>query len=76
MRKIRALAAIILFVFAGQANAWNEKGHLVVCRLARLQMTDAQRAQVTAILKKLPHYDAYLTKGKPASTGKIPCKTR
>lgn len=42
-----------------------QKCHLVIWRLAWLQMTDEQRAAVTAILKKHPHYEPYLTKSKP-----------
>ena len=63
MRKILAVLAIVFL--AGPANAWNEKGHYVVCRLAWLQMNDQQRAAVTEILKKHPHYTEYLTKAKP-----------
>jgi hypothetical protein len=63
MRKILAILAIVFL--AGPANAWNEKGHYVVCRLAWLQMNEQQRAAVTEILKKHPHYTEYLTKAKP-----------
>jgi hypothetical protein len=65
MNKI--LAFVLVILLATPAFAWNEKGHLVVCRLAWRQLTDEQRAQVTAILKKHPHYEEYLTKGKPES---------
>ncbi|HEV8061372.1 MAG TPA: S1/P1 nuclease [Gemmataceae bacterium] len=61
----RLLATALLLLRTSQAFAWNEKGHLVICRLAWRQLTDEQRAQVTAILKKHPHYEEYLTKGKP-----------
>ncbi len=61
----RILAIVLLVLSAGPVNAWSEKGHYVVCRLAWLQMNDQQRAAVTAILKRHPHYDAYLTKSKP-----------
>jgi len=63
MRKI--LSVLVVLFFTGPALAWNEKGHYVVCRLAWLQMTDQQRAKVTEILKKHPHYTEYLTKSKP-----------
>src|ERR1700722_20366274 len=63
MRKIFAVLAILFL--AGPANAWNFKGHYVVCRLAWLQMNDAQREAVTAILKKHPPYSEYLVKEKP-----------
>jgi hypothetical protein len=61
MRKLLA-AVLALLVFGGSTHAWNEKGQYVVCRLAWLQMTEQQRAALTAILNKHPHYDAYLTK--------------
>jgi hypothetical protein len=61
----KAILAATLFLMASPAFAWNEKGHYVVCRLAWLQMTDAQRAAVTAILKKHPHYSDYLAKNRP-----------
>jgi hypothetical protein len=64
MRKFLAAVAFSL-AFASPAAAWSEKGHYVDCRLAWLQMTEPQRAAMTAILKKHPHYDAYLTKQKP-----------
>jgi hypothetical protein len=63
MRKVLAVAFLMLT--SSPAYCWNEHGHYVVCRLAWLQMTEQQRTAVTAILKKHPHYDAYLTKQKP-----------
>ena len=63
MRKLLAIA--LLMFFASSALARSEKGHYVVCRLAWLQMTDQQRARVTEIRKKHPHYTEYLTKSKP-----------
>jgi hypothetical protein len=65
MRRAIGLATLAAVIFTCQANAWNEKGHYVVCRLAWLQMNDQQRAAVTEILKKHPHYDEYLAKKKP-----------
>lgn len=60
MRKL--LAFVLLLLLASEASACNEKGHYVVCRLAWLQMTEAQRDKLTSILQKHPHYDEYLTK--------------
>ena len=40
MRKLLAIA--LLMLMASPAFAWNEKGHLVVCRLAWRQLTDQQ----------------------------------
>jgi hypothetical protein len=58
MRK--SLALVVLIAMAGPALAWNEKGHMVAARLAWRQLTDDQRAKVSAILKKHPHYEQYL----------------
>jgi S1/P1 Nuclease len=63
MRKFLALA--LLIILATPAFAWNEKGHMVVARLAWRQLTDKQRDQVLGILKKHPHYDEYLAAKKP-----------
>jgi hypothetical protein len=68
--KIARIALLLVIVLASPAFAWSEKGHLVVCRLAWRQLTDEQRAQVTAILKKHPHYEEYLSKGKPEGFSK------
>jgi len=63
MRKVIAL--VFLVVIATPAFAWNDKGHMVVARLAWRQLTDKQRDQVIAILKKHPHYEEFLAAKKP-----------
>jgi hypothetical protein len=63
MKKLLAFA--LVFAAAPPAFAWNEKGHLVTARLAWRQLTEEQRAKVIAVLKKHPHYEEYLTAGKP-----------
>jgi hypothetical protein len=63
MKKLLALA--VALAVSAPAPAWNEKGHLVTARLAWRQLTDAQRAQVSAVLKKHPHYEEYLIARKP-----------
>jgi hypothetical protein len=75
MRKLLA-AVLALFVFSGPAHAWNFKGHFVVCRLAWLQMTDQQRAAVTAILKKHPHYDEFLAAKCPDCLSEMALRCR
>jgi hypothetical protein len=64
VRTALLITVLTFSVVASPAQAWNEKGHYVVCRLAWLQMNEQQRAAVTEILKKHPHYDEYLIKGK------------
>jgi hypothetical protein len=63
MKKL--LVFIATLVVSTPALAWNEKGHLVSARLAWRQLTENQRAQVSAALKKHPHYEEYLIARKP-----------
>ncbi len=63
MRKFIALA--LLFVVTAPALAWNDKGHMVVARLAWRQLSEKQRGQVVAILKLHPHYEEFLAANKP-----------
>jgi S1/P1 Nuclease len=62
----RILTLVLAVGLASPAFAWNEKGHSVVARLAWRQLTEQQRSQVSAILKKHPHYDEYLAANRPA----------
>jgi hypothetical protein len=55
MKKL--LAFLVVIVVSPPAFAWNEKGHLVIARLAWRQLTEGQRAKVSAALKKHPHYE-------------------
>src|SRR5262245_31914837 len=63
MRKLLAVA--LLVVLPGPALAWNAKGRMVSARLAWRQLSDGQRAQVTALLRKHPHYAHYLAAQRP-----------
>jgi hypothetical protein len=63
MRK--TLAVLLLLALPLPAFAWNAKGHMVVARLAWRQLTDGQRLQVSALLKKHPHYAVYLAAQRP-----------
>jgi hypothetical protein len=63
MKKLLAFALVL--AVTSPAFGWNEKGHLVTARLAWRQLTEEQRAQVIAVLKKHPHYEEYLTAHKP-----------
>jgi hypothetical protein len=63
---MRTLAVFtLLVILPTPAFAWNEKGHMVTARLAWRQLTEAQRAQVVAVLKKHPHYQEYLAARRP-----------
>jgi hypothetical protein len=63
MKKLTA--CLLLLALSSTASAWNEKGHLITARLAWRQLTDPQRAQVVAILKKHPHFEEYLATRRP-----------
>jgi hypothetical protein len=59
----------LLLILPTPALAWNEKGHMVTARLAWRQLTEAQRAQVLAILRKHPHYQECLAARRPEGFG-------
>jgi hypothetical protein len=61
----KLLALVFIFVVSTPALGWNEKGHLVTARLAWRQLTEGQRVRVSAVLKKHPHYEEYLSARKP-----------
>ena len=61
----RLFTFVLLLALSAPAFGWNEKGHLVTARLAWQQLTEGQRAKVTAVLKKHPHYEEYLIARKP-----------
>ena len=58
MKKLNALVALALL--PAPTFAWNAKGHMVLARLAWRQLPDDQKAKVSAVLKKRPHYAEYL----------------
>jgi hypothetical protein len=57
----RLLVALVLWLLPSAAFGWNEKGHMVVARLAWLKLDPAARRAATEILKQHPHYDEFLT---------------
>lgn len=69
MRKcLLASALFVAALFAAQCSsafAWNNKGHMVVARLAYLQLSSDERAAAQAILQQHPHYDEFLKASKP-----------
>lgn len=60
-----AILVIIQLSLVSNALAWNEKGHMVVAKLAWLQLTPEQRATATKLLKAHPHYAEFLSDKKP-----------
>ena len=61
----RLFALVLVITLSTPAFGWNEKGHMVTARLAWQQLTEGQRATVSAVLKKHPHYEEYLIARKP-----------
>lgn len=60
-----ALAMLGLFIPVSLAGAWNDKGHMVVARLAWKELSAGERAKVLEFLAKHPHYEEYLKKDRP-----------
>ena len=60
------LSLVVLLVVDSALWAWNDKGHMVVARLAWKELTPEERARVYAILKRHPHYESFLKEQKPA----------
>jgi hypothetical protein len=63
--KLHFLLTTLLFAFTPALQAWNDKGHMVIARLAWKELTEAERAKVVAILQKHPHYQEFLSEKKP-----------
>lgn len=59
------LTALALVATLPAARAWNDKGHMVVARIAWQELTPAERAKVVEILKAHPHYDEFLKAKRP-----------
>jgi hypothetical protein len=66
---MRAAAIVLLLscslVSPRRAVAWNDKGHMVIARLAWLKLSEEQHRAATDILKAHPHYAEYLTAERP-----------
>lgn len=64
MRKL--LPALLLFLFwITPCLAWNDKGHMVIARLAWQELTPAERSKVYQILQRHPHFAEFHKEKKP-----------
>jgi len=54
-----------LVLGANRALAWNSVGHMVVAKLAYDQLDGKRQLALSGLLKKHPHYQAYLAAGRP-----------
>jgi hypothetical protein len=56
----------LLVCLPAPALAWLDNGHMAISRLAWQKLTEDERRQATAILKRHPHYDEFLKTERPA----------
>jgi hypothetical protein len=66
MRSVAIITTTLVLALAPAAQAWNEKGHMVVARLAWLKLSPDARTAASEILKTHPHYEEYLAADRPA----------
>ncbi|REK09993.1 MAG: hypothetical protein DWQ37_18005 [Planctomycetota bacterium] len=64
-----SFAVLLLLLFSSPLLAWNEKGHMVIARMAWQKLDCDQRRAVTEILKAHPHYDEFLAAERPEGVG-------
>ncbi|HQR09676.1 MAG TPA: hypothetical protein PLN21_22830, partial [Gemmatales bacterium] len=65
VRSVWLVSLICLCTLVPSLWAWNDKGHMVIARLAWKELKPDERARVFAILQKHPHYQAFLNEKKP-----------
>jgi hypothetical protein len=70
---MRLLAALVVVSLCAPttARAWHSSGHMAIARIAWKQMSDAERVYYGNLLKKHPHYDAYLAAERPADVPEV-----
>lgn len=66
MRAVVVVVLVGMLLSPRDVAAWNDKGHMVIARLAWLKLSDDQRRAATEILKGHPHYAEYLAAERPA----------
>ncbi len=63
----RCLVFVILLFVPSAADAWNNKGHMTVARLAWNELSADERGKIVAILRSHPHIDEFLRADRPAN---------
>lgn len=63
MRIVLVLSA--MFMAAPPVMAWNSVGHMAISKLAYDRLDEGQQLRLFNLLKKHPHYDAFLAHGRP-----------
>lgn len=61
----RLWCMLTLLMCISSASAWNDKGHMVVGRIAWKDMKPEERAKITEMLKAHPHYQEFLAANRP-----------
>ena len=60
-----AILFVCLFLFGSTANAWNDKGHMAITRLAWKELSADERTKILKLLESHPHYKEFLCEAKP-----------
>jgi hypothetical protein len=60
-----AASVTLLMVPTDRAHAWHDGGHMLIARVAWLQLTEPQRQAVFERLKAHPHFESSLLSGRP-----------
>lgn len=60
-RRFLAVTSLFLLLACGQALAWNSVGHMAVAYSAYQQLSPAEQARVSVLLKLNPYYAKWLT---------------
>jgi hypothetical protein len=60
-----ALTFLGFLFFLPSTMAWNDKGHMVIARLAWKQLSPVEQSRIVSILKRHPHYQSFLAEKVP-----------
>jgi hypothetical protein len=61
----RIIGLLVIVLLPSCLWAWNDKGHMVIARLAWKELTPAERIKVYQILQKHPHFAEFHREKKP-----------